>query len=267
MLKKIFKNRNWKVRLVQFVNHGLLLYVLFFVPFQWPLFLGTIFVWFVMFCIGIDIGVHRYFTHRSFKASPLGQWIMLLSFNISTVGSTLAWVGMHREHHHYSDTDKDPHSPVTDGSFLDRLKKASYVYFGVWQKYIAHPKYIGSLKRDPIHKFAHNYYILFILTYVGILSIFGLNAVIYLYCFPAVLVFHSASFIVVYGHIFGKKTFDNNDHSRDSLLLHFITWGEGLHNHHHKYPSKYRFKDVPWYFFDLPGFIIEHFFSVNKKRA
>ena len=221
-------------------------------------------MWFLMFCVGINIGIHRYFSHRSFKASTFSQWFMLTCFNLSTVGSSMAWVGMHREHHAFSDTDKDPHSPITAGTKSEKIKKSLAVYFGVWKKYIAHPKYIGKLRREPLHKWAHNYYLVTIFAYATLLSFFGTEALVYGYCLPAVLVFHSASFIVVYGHIFGSQDQKTNDHSKNSVLLHWITWGEGLHNFHHAYPSRHRHKNVPWYFYDLPGAIIDNFLASNK---
>ena len=61
--------------------------------------------------IGIEIGLHRYFSHKAFEAvKPLSGVLAILG-STAVMGPILFWVYYHRRHHQYSDTKKDPHSP------------------------------------------------------------------------------------------------------------------------------------------------------------
>jgi fatty-acid desaturase len=63
--------------------------------------------------LGVAVGFHRYFSHKAFRASPFWQQQMLFWGSLACHGNPLFWVALHRGlHHRYSDTEKDPHSPV-----------------------------------------------------------------------------------------------------------------------------------------------------------
>lgn len=69
-----------------------------------------LFVGYLGASLGVPMGAHRHFTHRSFKAN---QWIrlaLLLAFTLTGQNSLWEWVRDHRQHHKYSDTDADPHN-------------------------------------------------------------------------------------------------------------------------------------------------------------
>lgn len=264
-MKSIFANRNYKVRTLQILNHLMLIPAVLYGNLGW--WLAAIFMYFVFFCLGIDIGVHRLFSHRAFKTSRFSEWFLGTCFTLSSVGSSIAWAGMHRQHHKYSDKEQDPHSPLSGQS---KILYALKTYLGVWKFYVARPGFTSDLRHDPLHRFFHRYYLLVILLYVAVLSLIHPLAPIFLYCIPAVFCFHGASLIVTAGHMFGSRDLKTSDQSRNSLLLHIFTWGEGLHNLHHAYPKKHRYTDGParhWYFFDLPGFLIDTIFATNEQTA
>eukprot|EP01083_Nonionella_stella_P159152 518887_1 len=64
--------------------------------------------------IGITAGYHRLWSHRSYKATKVLQIILMLSGSAAGQRSVKAWCKMHRTHHRYTDTDKDPHN-ITRG--------------------------------------------------------------------------------------------------------------------------------------------------------
>ena len=69
--------------------------------------------------LGIIVGNHRYWTHKSFEFKY--SWIKYLCgiFSvISGTGSTIGWVGIHRNHHGKVDSINDPHSPAYLNLFL-----------------------------------------------------------------------------------------------------------------------------------------------------
>ena len=177
---------------------------------------------------------------------------------LSTVGSPLAWVGMHRKHHRFSDTPKDPHSPVDSNRPIFSFVRA---YLGLWNRYSAELRYVRDILHSPRHQFFHFYYFLVILSYAAILLGFSWKAMLFLYCCPAVFSFHAASLIVSVGHTFGEAESATMDQSKNSLFVHLLTWGEGLHNQHHAFPLRVRYHHNNPLFFDLPGFLIETLFA------
>ncbi|CAH1990385.1 unnamed protein product [Acanthoscelides obtectus] len=60
--------------------------------------------------IGINMGAHRLYAHRSFKAKlPLRIALVILD-TIAGMYTLYYWVRDHRQHHKYTDTDADPHN-------------------------------------------------------------------------------------------------------------------------------------------------------------
>jgi stearoyl-CoA desaturase (delta-9 desaturase) len=77
------------------------------------LIVGIVLYWVRIFSIGA--GYHRYFAHRSFKTSRLFQFCLGLLSQTSAQCGVLWWAEKHRQHHRYSDTDRDVHSPRRHG--------------------------------------------------------------------------------------------------------------------------------------------------------
>ena len=69
---------------------------------------------------GITAGVHRLWTHRSYKASfPLRVFLMLANC-MAMEDSIYIWSRDHRVHHKYSETTADPHN-ATRGFFFSHV--------------------------------------------------------------------------------------------------------------------------------------------------
>ncbi|KAJ3038378.1 hypothetical protein HDU99_010310, partial [Rhizoclosmatium hyalinum] len=60
--------------------------------------------------LGITAGYHRYWSHRSYDATRLWQFIMMLAGSSAVEGSIKWWSRGHRVHHRFTDTDKDPYN-------------------------------------------------------------------------------------------------------------------------------------------------------------
>ena len=58
-------------------------------------------------------GSHRYFSHRSFKTSRGFQLFLAVLATASGQRGPIWWAAHHRNHHRFSDTERDLHSPVT----------------------------------------------------------------------------------------------------------------------------------------------------------
>merc|ERR1719251_219261 len=60
--------------------------------------------------LGITCGAHRLWSHRSYEASTLFRFILMIMNTIAFQGELFYWVRDHRVHHKYSDTPADPHN-------------------------------------------------------------------------------------------------------------------------------------------------------------
>src|SRR5260370_39914795 len=61
---------------------------------------------------GITGGYHGYFAHKSYKTSRLFQFCLAWLGCSAMQKGPLWWAAHHRQHHKYSDTELDPHSPI-----------------------------------------------------------------------------------------------------------------------------------------------------------
>lgn len=212
--------------------------------------------------VGVDVALHRYFSHQSFKASKLSERIMLLSSIPTSVGSPAMWCSVHRVHHVTSDTDKDPHSPA-----YGALK----TWFAVWPKITIPKRFIVPFLRSKEMKFVHeNYFLLNFAILIGLMLIdFKLAG--FVYALPAIGCFHGAAAIGVLPHLtglpqklmLGYRRYDVKDLSHNNWLASLLSLGEGWHNNHHANPGRW-WQGEKWWELDPPAFMIKHFFMLKK---
>ena len=60
----------------------------------------------------------------------------------------------------------------------------------------------------------------------------------------------------------GKQRYSSNNTSKDSLLLSLVTYYEGYHNVHHKYPGDYR-NGIRWYDFNPSKWLVWFFSRIG----
>src|SRR2546423_11386545 len=61
--------------------------------------------------LGVTVGFHRYFTHRSFATTRPIRALLAILGSAASEGPITSWVADHRKHHAFSDREGDPHSP------------------------------------------------------------------------------------------------------------------------------------------------------------
>lgn len=199
------------------------------------LLLSWLFSWIVVH-IGISVGMHRCFSHTSWQ--PRNRFILIvLHFLalINVVGSSIAWTGTHRQHHAYSDTDRDPHR-IEGQTAWTKIK----YWFNYWPTHKVELRFVKDLIRDPYHKFFHKHY--FTILYAYMLALYFIHIDLFLYGFVVATMFslHTISWITVGAHIFGHQDHDV-DSSKNTWFMGLYMWGEGWHNNHHKAPWSYAF--------------------------
>ncbi|XP_076288869.1 acyl-CoA Delta-9 desaturase-like [Lasioglossum baleicum] len=61
-------------------------------------------------CLGVTVGAHRLWAHKSFEASGSLKLFLMLAHTLAGVGPIYDWVLYHRIHHKFYGTDKDPYN-------------------------------------------------------------------------------------------------------------------------------------------------------------
>lgn len=236
-------SHNTVVRTLQVLTHLGLIAGLFIQP---SLIIYSVLIYWFVGVVGVNVGLHRLIAHRSFKTHKLLEYIIALIGCVATLGSPLAWTAVHRTHHRHADKENDPHSPNIIGALR--------VWFGFWD--IKSVDIVRDLLRSNFYVFLHQYYLLIIVSYVGVIGLFaGPVWMIYGYCIPAVLILHSTSAFNVIAHKHGYKTYDTDDESRNSWIASIITVGEGWHNNHHANSGNWK-SGEKWWELDPPAWII-----------
>jgi stearoyl-CoA desaturase (delta-9 desaturase) len=208
--------------------------------------------------IGNEAGLHRLWCHKSYTTSRWKEYI-LHAFAIPLLyGSSISYAGIHRQHHAYADTDKDPH--VTQPWWL-------IMFFIKQEKYVIERKFVKDLIRDPLHSWIHlNYFKINVLILVLFLLIAGPYYTGWLLSYMVIHNFIGAFLVNTLGHYpkFGTRTFDTRDNSSNNTFLKWLTWNEGYHNHHHANPGSYTYV-VNKGEFDCPAIIIKKFLMDTPK--
>jgi stearoyl-CoA desaturase (delta-9 desaturase) len=201
---------------------------------------------------------HRYFSHRSFRAGRSVQFLFAFLGCAAAQKGPLWWASHHREHHMYSDTPRDPHSPLHQGFwrshvlwFLDPSSHA--VKENRIRDFLAFPE-LRWLERYHWTAIVASIGALFALGHVlnlakPSLGTGGLQMVAWGFFVSTVLVYHGTFCVNSLGHMVGRQRYQTGDQSRNSALIAFLTLGEGWHNNHHRYPLSAR-QGFFWWEFD-----------------
>lgn len=219
--------------------HTAFLYMLFTASaVHWAI---AIALYFFMVTVGGTVTYHRLLSHRSFDSPKWFEYLGSIVGALGGNGSGLAWVAIHREHHRYTDKEKDPHSPLFKSffkiQFLSMLDTPNM-------------RYVPDLLRSKFHTWVHINYWLINFIYVIILCCIDPYAVIYAYFIPTLLVWHGGSAINTVNHLIGYRSHDSADHSTNNFVTGYLVSGEGWHNNHHAFPNDPEF-GKKWYEFDL----------------
>lgn len=256
---------NLKIRSLQFLNLFISIYGIYYIikNDEYVYFLISYLIFLLMCPIGISCGLHRLFSHRSYKTTIFWERFMLFFSTYATVGSSVAWVGVHRTHHSTSDRNGDPHSSYKDGNL--KLSKIVSAWSGVGQEESKISiSYVKDVLRDPYHKFFHTHYFKIILIPVIILYIINPIFGIFLYSLPATMSLQTTSVVNVLGHIHGYRSHETKDKSSNSWIANIISLGEGWHNNHHYNPLNYSTSEK-WWEWDLIGIFIKIISTRNKN--
>ena len=205
--------------------------------------------------LSVTTGYHRLFAHVTYKAHPLMQFLLLFFGAAAFEQSALKWASQHRDHHLYVDTERDPYN-IKKGFFYAHI---GWLIF--WQHKINFEN-VPDLKKNALVMHQHRHYLAWavisgILVPVLIGALFGnwLGAFIFGVCLRLTIVYHATFCINSVCHMFGKATYDIRASAKDHWLAALLTYGEGYHNFHHRFPSDYR-NGIRWFHWDPTKWLI-----------
>lgn len=199
--------------------------------------------------LGIELGFHRYFAHKSYETYPIIAKIMGILGSMTFQGPLVFWVGIHRLHHQHADGELDPHSPKPRGKGFFGITKGLLHAYVLWTfrfKPGSWKKLARDLYKNPTAFFVnHNYFYwlglgLLLPAIIGAALTQTLEGTIqtFLWGGPVrILTIQQFNYFVnVFNHTFGSRKFATKDNSKDHPLLCLVTLGAALHNHHHAHP-------------------------------
>lgn len=239
-------------------------------PVEWSLFA----LMYGLTTLGIGAGVHRMLVHRSFRCGPAVKFFFCAIGQMACQGSLLKWVGNHRRHHLYADHVGDPHSPYVDGkgfAITGKLERwlhaqSRWVFDDTMTD---NSVYAKDMLADPmVMMFTRTRWAWYFLSMVGIPAAWGFafggvhamwGTVLFAGFFRAYLIVMTSVAVGSVCHQLGYRRFDETkDESTNQLLMTIVTFGEGLHNNHHRFPRD-AYISHAWYEFDLNGLVIRAF--------
>ena len=207
---------------------------------------------YVLTGLGVTIGFHRLFTHRSFKTYPAVRAVFGVLGSAAIEGPVISWVADHRKHHRFSDHPGDPHSPHVDhgAGYRGVFRGLAHAHLGwlfIHTERGSHERYAPDLLNDPVARFIDRTFLAWALSGLG--AAFALGAVVggtlragltgllWGGAIRMLVVHHVTYSINSLCHYFGRKPFATRDESRNLAWLALPTFGEAWHNNHHAFPT------------------------------
>jgi stearoyl-CoA desaturase (Delta-9 desaturase) len=212
--------------------------------------------------LGVTVGFHRLFTHRSFETTRPIQLILAVLGSMAGFGFFFSWVSAHRQHHQFSDGPSDPHSPNVHGdTFWSRLAAVFHSHGG-WmfsdRMTVDRLRYIPDLMDDPTLRIIQRLQLLWIALGLALPALF---------CYVLSPTWEAATAGLLWGgllrivissqvnfcvnsicHLWGPRPFVARDGSRNNYWVGMIAFGEGWHNNHHAFPTSARHGLLPGQF-------------------
>jgi len=232
---------------------------------------GFLYTWATMFAYGIYI--HRSLCHNYVTFHPLvARWFEFILWVLHTIPEVRVLM-RHKEHHMFSDTEKDPHSPWTKGManlllFWPSKKFISIIkgmVFSPLSKYDTEniPKQYERYASSFMYRYPHIGQILFLLSNMFFFGIIEGMIVFILSLFAAMLYTYTVGQGLV--HIVGYRNFNLKDKSRNIFPIGLLLVGEELHNNHHKFANRLNYKQK-WYEVDFGYLFIKLLENIKLCR-
>jgi stearoyl-CoA desaturase (delta-9 desaturase) len=223
---------------------------------------------YVLTVLGITVGFHRLFTHRSFETNGVVAFILGVLGSMAVQGRLFNWVALHRRHHQHSDEPGDPHSPHLSGTGVLGVLR------GMWHAHVGWlfqpnppdlPHYVKDLQQFRGLRVVNRLFFLWVAlgllipaligglilgTWAGVFWGFMWGGLV-----RVLLVHHVTWSVNSVCHLWGRRPYQSSDESRNNFLFGVLAFGEGWHNTHHAFPTSAR-HGLRWWQIDVSYWVI-----------
>lgn len=218
----------------------------------------TFIMWILVCGLGIAVGYHRVFSHRTHQLPVWKENIILFLATFAGQGGSIFWAALHRGYHHsHADTPKDLHSPV----YLGKVNAFVGWYLKITEtNNPINIKYAVDLLKKPNHVFFHKNNIKILWLIPLFVAFFDWKLALTGFWLVTLIGSTQDNLVNVFGHskaCIGYRNFDTKDASHNNFLLGYLAWGQGWHNNHHYDPKSFDFGSSiskKWYEFDPARF-------------
>ena len=231
--------KRWGTILFMAIIHALTIVAL--LPKFWsvPAVASLLILYWLTACLGVTLGYHRLLSHRAFAVPKWLERFFATCGALSCQHGPIDWVGLHRHHHTFSDTEVDHHNS----------KK------GFWWSHMgwmfepipamnAVPRLCGDLCKDPYYRWLNKNFLILQIPLGGLLywigAINGTNGwsmILWGIFVRLVFVYHVTWLVNSATHCWGTIAYESGDNSRNNAFVAALTFGEGWHNNHHAFPN------------------------------
>lgn len=198
--------------------------------------------------------LHRYASHKQFTMSKGWERFFHLCTYFAQGSSYLSARGyaiLHRMHHAYSDTPKDPHSPENHSNAFTMMWATKHRYDAfAYRREEPEARFEKDIPDWPaLDRVSQNWAarLAWMGAYTAFYAFFATQWWMWL-LLPAHFLMGPIHGAIVNwcGHRYGYRNFDSDDVSRNTLVFDFVTMGELFQNNHHKYAMRSNFA-VRWF--------------------
>lgn len=186
-MKQIFVYKVWQRTLFTWTGLFAGAYGLYIGVSPWWLVLAYVVNQWFMFTL--SVGNHRLFSHASFETSQFWRWAFAITSAVSGNGSAYTWTFIHRGHHRFSDTEKDPYENNFHYFFRHKHKEIKYD--------ISKTKW---MLKDPVHYYTHKYCLLWMLAFGILMYSISPAALIFGYLLPAAYHHLTGGLLIIFTH-------------------------------------------------------------------
>jgi len=245
MIYKLYQNKSlslWYMIYPAFIIGFVTVYLLSVGVIPLYYLLVTFVMWILSCGLGIAVGYHRVFSHRT-HVLPAWKENVIMSFAVfSGQGSSIFWTALHRGYHHqYTDTDRDIHSPISKGIWTS---------FIGWYSLITEKnspvklKYAIDLLKKRNHRWFSKHHLKILWWTPLLVAIFDWKLALTGFWLVTMIGVLQDNGVNVLGHIkafIGYRNFNTKDNSQNNIILGYLGWGQGWHNNHHHNPKSFDF--------------------------
>jgi stearoyl-CoA desaturase (delta-9 desaturase) len=215
--------------------------------------LGLALCMYVITGLGLSVGFHRLFSHRSFVPARWLKITLAIAGTMGIEGSVTSWVSQHRRHHTYTDQAGDPHSPVPEGPGLANQLRGLWHAHAGWlfvRNEVNAERWSKDLQEDHDIRFVTDTVLVWtvlsfaIPTAIGWLvtgTVWGaLLAGLWAGVVRVAVLHHVTWGTNSLCHTFGTQPFGDKDRSTNFAPLAILSFGDAWHNGHHAFPRSAR---------------------------